>query len=244
MANSKPTIDALAFLDQLSKMLSLSAGKDKVAKILQYGGKLVGAYALQANPKSELAANAKRIEASAGAARKIFRLGNELAEFQKIRATVSVANLLEPLNVLAFVRAMGMFWYWIFDHLVWAGNINIAKLDVAKHSWNSSVAWFFGLCATILIDLNTLFNTLRKEKHLQVVYWRGDQTEDKIALQQQLNEVRAKKGELYLNFVKNVADLAIAANLLKIKTFSQQRIGLFGFVSALIGAYQLLPALR
>lgn len=242
MAHSKQNFNALAFLDQLSKMLALNAGKDKVAKILQYGGKLIAAYALQANPKSELAANAKRIESSAGAARKIFRFGNELAEFQKIRSTVAAANPLDPLNVLAFVRATGMFWYWIFDHIVWAGNINVAKVDIAKHSWNSSVAWFIGLCATIIIDLNALLTALRKEKHLKVIYWRGDQAEDKVALQQQLKDVQAKKNELYLNCFKNMADLAIAANLLKLKTFSQQRIGLFGFISALIGAYQLFPS--
>jgi len=127
MANSKPKLDPLIFLDNLSKMLAQNAGKDKVAKILQYGGKLIAAYTFQSNAKSTTAANAKRIEASAGAARKVFRLGNEVAEFQKIRLALNTANPLDPLNVLAFTRAMGQFWYWIFDHLVWLGNINVAS---------------------------------------------------------------------------------------------------------------------
>jgi len=244
MSHSKCKPNSIVFLENLSKVLAQNVGKDKIAKILQYGGKLVAAYATQSNPKSETGANAKRIESSAGSARKVFRLGNELSEYLKIRTLLSAPNPLEPLNILSLLRSMGMLFYFLFDHLVWLGNINAAKLDVQKHAWNSSVSWFIGLCATIILDTNSLMNLIRNEKNLKITYWRNDQNEDKSALHQQLQEILAKKKELYLSFVKNFADLAIAANLLKIKTLSPQRAGQFGLISAFIALYQLFPASR
>jgi len=248
MSQSKGRVDTLVFLDHLSKMLAQNAGKDKVAKILQYGGKLVASYAIQFNPNSELAVTARRVETSSGAARKVFRLGNELSELQKIRASLNAANPLQTINIISIIRGLGMFSYWVFDHIVWLGSINAMKVDVAKHSYNSSVAWFIGLLSTIIIDFNSFLSLLRKEKQIKSTFWRGRDGEEEdnnssSAYTQQLKEIQADKNVLYLNFVKNTADLAIAGNLLKIKTLSAKRVGLFGLISAIIGAYQLFPAL-
>jgi len=226
-------------LDSIVKVLGQTAGKDKIAKILQYGGKLLAHLAQKNNAKSDWVNKAKKVEASAGGARKVFRLGNELTELQKARAVVKAGNLNDPLNFLALMRAVGNYWYWIFDHLVWAGNTGLAPLDVAKHSYYSSVSWFIALASAILLDFHALRATMHKQSALHAKYeqHRGDEVAEK-----EMREVQSKKNELLLNCVKNFADLGIAANLLNFYKFSQGKVGAFGLISAFIAFYQLWPA--
>ena len=82
---------------------------------------------------------------------------------------------------------------------------------------------------------------LRNEKNLPITYFKN---EEKDVLNQQLKEILVKKKDLYLSFIKNFADLAIAANLLKLKTLSPKRAGQLGLLSAFIALYQLSPSSR
>jgi len=230
-------------LDSLVKFLAQTAGKDKIAKLLQYGGKLISALAA-ARAKAEWAAKAKKIEGAASAARKVFRLGNELAELQKIRTLLKTSSIASPLSVLALARGVGMYWYWTFDHLVWAANTGIAKLDGPKYAYYGALAWTVGLISTILIDLNALNRTVTTQRTLQLEQWSSVNTkEGKAVVSQQMKDVLAKKNEIVLNCVKNCADLGIAANLIKVTDISPAKMGILGVISALIGAYQLFPSL-
>lgn len=228
-------------LDSLVKLLAQTSGKDKIAKLLQYGGKLVNAWAL-AKAQVDLAAKAKKIEAAAGAARKVFRLGNELAEVQKIRALLNTSPIGNPLATLSLARSVGMYWYWVFDHLVWAANIGLAKIDGPKYAYYGSLAWCVGLISTILIDLQALKTTANKEKALQVEQWNAGAKESRAATSPELKTLQAKKNEILLNCVKNSADLCIAATLLKVVELSQSKIGVLGLISGFIGTYQLYPS--
>jgi len=155
-------------MESLSKFLATTAGKDKIAKILQYGGLFVSHHASKKDPKSELAAKAKKVQAAAGAARKVFRLGNSIADYLKIRQVVLAGNLLAPLNLLTFLRSFGLYWYWIFDHLVWISNTGIAKLDSSKYLFYSSAAWFLGLLSSIILDIVALLDTIKKRKRIKI----------------------------------------------------------------------------
>jgi hypothetical protein len=249
MSQSKSQGNLVVVLDSLVKFLGQTAGKDKIAKLLQYGGKLVTA--LAAAQHAELAGKAKKIESAASAARKVFRLGNELAELQKIRTLLksSGANLLaNPLALLSLARGVGMYFYWTFDHLVWAANTGLSKLDGPKYAYYGAVAWCVGLISTLLIDLHALNRNINQQRSLQLDQWSssagGPTTkEGKSVMTQQMRDVVAKKNEILLNCVKNVADLGVAMYLTKVVDLSQGKVGFLGVVSALIGAYQLYPPL-
>jgi len=166
MSQSKPN-SSLGCLEILVSVLAQTAGRDKIAKILQYGGKLIAALAA-----AELAAKAKRVESAAGAARKVFRLGNELAEIQTIRQVLDKEKHMGTL-VLKLARGVGMYWYWVFDHLSWAATINLAKIDGPKYAYYGSLAWCVGLISTILLDLKGLQDNIRKHKEVQIALWSG-----------------------------------------------------------------------
>jgi len=244
--NTTSTGNLVVVLDSLVKFLGQTAGKDKIAKLLQYGGKLLNA--LLAAQHAEIAGKAKKIESAASAARKVFRLGNELAELQKIRTLLKTSgtNLLaNPLTLLSLARGVGMYFYWTFDHLVWAANTGLAKLDGPKYAYYGAVAWCVGLISTLLIDLHALNRTLNTQRSLQLEQWSstGATKEGKSIVSQQMRDTLAKKNEILLNCVKNVADLGVAMYLTKVVDLSQGKVGFLGVISALIGAYQLYPPL-
>jgi len=248
-SQQQPQGSLVAVLDSLVKFLGQTAGKDKVAKLLQYGGKLVNALAV-AQQRAEVAGKAKKIESAASAARKVFRLGNELAELQKLRLLLRGSGLISvltnPLSLLALARGVGMYFYWTFDHLVWAANTGLSKLDGPKYAYYGAVAWCVGLISTLLIDLHSLNRNITLRRALQLEQWSSSAgapatKEGKSVVSQQMRDVLAKKNEILLNCVKNVADLGVAMYLTKVVDLSQGKVGLLGVISALIGAYQLYP---
>eukprot|EP01112_Ceratiomyxa_fruticulosa_P011512 TRINITY_DN3124_c0_g1_i1.p1 TRINITY_DN3124_c0_g1~~TRINITY_DN3124_c0_g1_i1.p1 ORF type:complete len:247 (+),score=55.28 TRINITY_DN3124_c0_g1_i1:116-856(+) len=241
LSKADPTVLAM---ESLTKFLATTAGKDKVAKILQYGGLFVSYHASKKNPKSELAAKAKKIQAAAGAARKVFRLGNSIGDYLKIRQVILAGNVFAPLNLLAFFRSFGLYWYWIFDHLVWLGNTGVAKVDSSKFSFYSSAAWFLGLISSIILDIVALLDSIKKEKELRLKYYRLSPGQDTKELDTQTKANKAKKSELSLNCVKNAADLCIASTLLNIRKFSPGTVGFCGMLSAFIASYQLMPPIQ
>ncbi|KAF2072737.1 hypothetical protein CYY_005953 [Polysphondylium violaceum] len=230
-------------LESFIKLLAQTSGKDKLAKILQYGAKLFGYIVLKRAPKSEWVNILKKLETTSGSARKVWRLGNTLGEQQKIMALVKNGNPFAFLNILALIRQSGMYFYWIFDHLMLSTNIGFTKLDTVKLGYYSSVSWFFGLLCSIIIDLNSLSNVLKKEKTLKssLLNTNNSTSEENKSITDQYKEVLKKKDEIYLNCVKNGADLLIASTLLKFSKFSQGTVGGAGIVSALIGGYQMWP---
>ncbi|EFA77102.1 transmembrane protein [Heterostelium album PN500] len=80
---SKTVISMNSFVESLVKLFAQTTGKDKLVKILQYGAKLFG-YLCQQRKMAHWAGVWKKIEASAGGSRKVWRLGNTFAEQQKI----------------------------------------------------------------------------------------------------------------------------------------------------------------
>eukprot|EP01110_Echinostelium_bisporum_P000306 TRINITY_DN1070_c0_g1_i1.p1 TRINITY_DN1070_c0_g1~~TRINITY_DN1070_c0_g1_i1.p1 ORF type:complete len:246 (-),score=95.01 TRINITY_DN1070_c0_g1_i1:183-920(-) len=243
MAQRTSPADLLVVMDGAVKVLSQTSGKDKIAKLLQYVSKLAGALALNADPKSDTAAKAKRIESAAGAARKVFRLGNELNELQKIRALLKTGNF-NLVNSLSLIRSIGMYWYWVFDHLVWAANLNLAKIDGPKYSYRGNFAYFVSLLAAITLDILTFNKTVSTERSLKYEQWKVAATpEAKQVINQQIKDAVTKKNETLLSLVKNFSDIAVSANLLQFISITQAKVGLLGTLSAMIALYQLFPAL-
>ncbi|EGG14234.1 transmembrane protein [Cavenderia fasciculata] len=220
-----------SYTETLVKLFAQTSGKDKLAKILQYGAKLFGYIALRQKNKHWMEVM-KKLETSSGSARKVWRLGNTMQEQQKILQMLRQGNCHQFLNMLALIRQLGMYFYWVFDNLIWSTNIGFTKLDTARLGWYSSISWLFGLVSSIIIDMNALSVTLRKEKQL---------IKDGVDINSdQYVAVLKKKHELYLNCFKNGADSVIAANLLKIYQTNQGTVGTCGLISAFIGAYQMI----
>ena len=134
-----------------------------------------------------------------------------------------------------------MYWYWVFDHLVWAANIGLAKIDGTKYAYYGSLAWCVGLISTILIDLQALKVNSYKEKALQIEQ-HSSAKDGRAAASLEMKGVKAKKNEILLNCVKNFADLFICTTLLKLVELSQGKVGVLGLISGAIGTYQLYPS--
>eukprot|EP01113_Clastostelium_recurvatum_P011101 TRINITY_DN1559_c0_g1_i1.p1 TRINITY_DN1559_c0_g1~~TRINITY_DN1559_c0_g1_i1.p1 ORF type:complete len:261 (+),score=81.13 TRINITY_DN1559_c0_g1_i1:46-783(+) len=238
---SKSADPFMPTLEALTKVLSVTAGKDKLAKILQYGGLLVASHVALKRPSSEVVVKARKLQSAAGAARKVFRLGNSISDYIKLRQLIQSGSITNPLHLLSIIRSLGMYFYWIFDHLVWISNTGLATVNTSKFSWYSSAAWFVGLLCSIVLDLVALQGSLKKEKELKLKYYRLGAGEDGRDITAQTKANLEKKNELLLNCLKNAADLIIASTLLNIRKFTGRTVGAAGVLSALIATYQMWP---
>ncbi|KAL0479694.1 hypothetical protein AKO1_007514 [Acrasis kona] len=138
----------------------------------------------------------------------------------------------------------------------WLNNGRLA--DFGKYS---NYSWFYGLLLTIAADVVTMINLFKKELKLLTEIHKevSNQTnvsmdaalsensnqlasyERSQSLQYELDQLYHQRNMLGLAFVKNLADMGIAANLVNIISINKGYMGVCGCISAIIGWYELWP---
>jgi hypothetical protein len=137
----------------------------------------------------------------------------------------------------------------------WLNNGRLA--DFGRYS---NYSWFYGLLFTIAADAVTLADQFKKELHIltelhQEVANQTDISMKKFVnqensnqlasfekseqLQYELDKLHRQRNLLLLAFVKNFADMGIAANLVNLITLNKGYMGVCGVVSGVIGWYEL-----
>jgi hypothetical protein len=126
----------------------------------------------------------------------------------------------------------------------------------------SNYSWFYGLCLTIAADIVTFIDLAKKEVHIltelhkEVAYQTDisldrrpqEENTNQLAsfertkqLNYELDQLTHQRNMLLLAFVKNFADMGIAANLVNLISINKGYMGVCGCISAIIGWYELWP---
>jgi len=231
MTEPKIRIDLTSFL----KFLDNNNGRDKLSKFIQYSARFVKWEIGRFQPeKKELMMRFASLEKGTANARKLVRLFRSLSYLQKIYQTLVNKKGELQLNLtisqlLTILSAIGWANYFWWDHFVWFSRIGVLKIDEKPIQKWSFYGWFFGLLFAIIQDTILLGQGINKERKLP------RESSDAIV-------IRKERRKLYWNYVKNLADLCIAAQGAGITSrFSEGWLGICGCVSALVGAYELWP---
>jgi hypothetical protein len=139
-------------------------------------------------------------------------------------------------------------------------SLNNGKL--ADYGRYSNYSWFYGLLFTIAADAVTFADQFKKELNIltqlhkevarqtDISMDRRPQTENtnQLAsfektqqLQYELDQLHHQRNMLLLAFLKNFADMGIAANLVNLITLNKGYLGVCGVISGVIGWYELWP---
>jgi hypothetical protein len=145
----------MSVIDQVTKMLSLTDGRDKSYKFLQGATKALAFYTKDTASADKL----NKISKSLGEGRSIMRLGKWTSNIQKINSLVAKADAQGGWNrllVIEVVRVLGDMGYVIGDNLTYLSKYKVFALDPAACTKHGKVAQFWGFFCQVIMDVLTV----------------------------------------------------------------------------------------
>ncbi|KAL1809367.1 hypothetical protein DCAR_0728897 [Daucus carota subsp. sativus] len=205
--------------------LNKAEARDKICRAIQYGSKFVS----NGEPGT-----AQNVDKTTSLARKVFRLFKFINDLHAL-ISPPVEGTPLPLILLGKSKNALLSTYLFLDQFVWLSRTGIYKnAERAQRIAKISVYCYMGssICTTLveigeLGRLSASMKKLKKEKN---------EEEYRAKLQ--------KSNQRSLALIKAAIDIGVAAGLLQMapKKITPRVLGAFGFTSALISCYQLLPS--
>ena len=240
---------ALVLAARIRGFLTTYDARDKCASMAQYCALFVS------NGEAGRALNASK---SLAMARKPFRALKELdalapAVERKFGSKTRARARMSAIEEGAFYgKALGMFAYFAFDHVVWATSAGIvgSTRDAAlqeKAQRASYWGWFFGSACGLFLDTNSL-NALLDEMKASGFGERGEEEEEEeeeedAETRRRRDALRSRARKVFAGLITNSAQAMLALAMLDKVKMSKRNIGALGmFLSAVNIATMLPPA--
>lgn len=203
----------MSVVDQVTKMLSVTDGRDKSYKFLQGATKALAFYS--ADPAT--ATKFDKLSKSLGEGRSIMRLAKWTSNIQKIDNLNAKAtkNGWNQLLVVELVRVLGDMGYVVADNVAFFGKYRIIGADPAVFSKYGKISQFWGFFAQVILDIVAL-----------------------ISLDASKPTFAADRQTAILNITKNVSDILVVLSVVGYlpKNIYNLNGGLAGILLALSGA--------
>ncbi|KAK9838281.1 hypothetical protein WJX81_002226 [Elliptochloris bilobata] len=214
-------------LKAVNGFLAKSGGKDKLTALIQYAAMFVSA----GEP-----GNAKKVQVSVAAARKVFRIFGPLEQLTPLvlnpRLNPNKPSAIEIINKL---KQMLMAVYFGADHVVWASQAGLYTNKQAVERWQkaSLYGWMGGSVCTVVAECYELLalTAVRRDGESEAA-WKARQA-------RALAEVDGRLLVLFHALVQ----AALACGLLGVLPFKPRFVGFLGVVASAVNCYMLFPAL-
>jgi len=217
--------DTIAQLKALNGFCAKSDGKDKLTALIQYTCMFISA----GEP-----GNARKIQASVTAARKIFRI---MRPFEALMPIITNPHLNKskpvPIEIIGKLKNVLMAAYFGADHVVWAGQAGVLtdKDVLARFQKISLYSWAGGSVCTAANEAYELMQ-ISKIK-------RKGETDSEWAVRRAktVDEVNTR----LLTLFHSIVQTALAGGLLQLFGWKPRTIGLVGIIASAINCYTLFP---
>lgn len=219
------SLDARPHLQAANGFLAKSDGKDKLTALVQYACMFISA----GEP-----GNAKKIQGSVAAARKVFRI---LRPFESVMPIINNPTLNPskslPLELLTKLKSVLMAIYFAADHVVWANQAGIYTNKAAVDRWQKASlwSWFGGSGCTIIGEVAELSRLLQRKEKESDAEWNARRTRSLAEIDSRL-----------LTLVHACFQAALAVGLLQLRPWKPRTVGVLGIVASAINCYMLTPA--
>lgn len=208
--------------------LAKADGKDKLTALIQYAAMFVSA----GEP-----GNAKKVQGSVAAARKVFRIFRPLESATPVLLNPRIDTSKGPAykDALAKLKSLLMALYFAGDHVVWASQAGVTANKKLVERWQkiSLYSWCGGSVITIMQEceeIGALASTRGAGEPL--ADWRRRQAGAAAEIDRRL-----------LTLVHAVTQALLAVGLLQLRPWKPRTVGVIGIVASAINCYMLLPAL-
>lgn len=181
--------------------------------------------------------------------RKAFRLGKSATYYKKLLLLAENKALSPWQRYLQLLQNSGMFGFFIYDNMAFAGKAKIANFNAEEAAKRGGVLWFCANIAGFVLAISSLQADVEKEKCVRDVLASEDDAGRIQELQAQLDALEQSRLKKFLAVLKVTCDLIVSSNTSGIRlaeriTGSKLHdgiIGSVGCVSALTVIYNAWP---
>ena len=229
-------------------VLQRTSGRDKVARIIQYGGLfvawLIEKYQLPRPLVTRLLRryfmvdlslgdNIRKMSSSAGSARKVFRL---FGFIEQLRSAATALSLIDPLKkCLIFAAKLSSALYLFADNLVWAESVNVIRINAEKCKKFENRFWLAQLTLNCLRDIYEWCLLVKNEyERTGTERTREVIPLDAKPLYSRLVSICSQHQDLTMDSVTNLLDLFIPLGRLGHIRLPEHIIGLVGLITSIL----------
>ncbi|XP_050499040.1 peroxisomal membrane protein 11B [Diabrotica virgifera virgifera] len=221
-------------IDQLIKLNNQTAGRDKIARLLQYLSRFVW-HNLQKTQKHGVV-SLKNLEFQLSTFRKLLRFGRfaesiytTLPFFEQDEATIRYTVILSKIANSLFLLA---------DHILWLGRADVCTVDTERWSRLSNKYWLYSITMNLVRDFYEISNILKSNK--DSILQNKFSSKEMLHILLRSFYILSNHQDVMIDTIKNGCDFFIPFTSLGHTKLSPGIIGLLGAVSSIAGLLVLL----
>ncbi|XP_059146671.1 peroxisomal membrane protein 11B-like [Physella acuta] len=232
------------FVDNLVKFNSLSNGRDKLFRLVQYGSKFAWWYLQKYDVSPEVVDRLQKLGNALSTTRKFMQLGRSV-DF--VHGALRSLHLTDPIlrwsiTMSKLNQAVAL----LFDHIIWAGRIGLATIDKDKWSNLSARFWIVTLILNLTRDIYDIITVISREVKIRTAkssrsHYKNGISDHKTISKPKLTNTQlfvkcvTENQSVFLDLLKNLCDLVLPLESLGYVKVSPGVQGLTGSVSSLVG---------
>ncbi|KAH8370331.1 hypothetical protein KR093_003085 [Drosophila rubida] len=234
-------------MDKWVQLNNQAAGRDKIARLIQYASRAMWDSLDNANCHPALVDNFKTIEYILSTFRKLLRFGKGLDVFYASLKAIHYPDL--TIRVTLTMSKVSQALFLLADHLLWLARTGLTTVNAKKWSKMANKYWLFSIIMNLCRDFYEIIRVLDLHK----ASCRGGITRCKIPAsinspadvkRLALHSYALVQGhkDIVVDTVKNVCDLFIPLTALGYTSLTPRTIGLLGAISSVAGLWALLDS--
>jgi peroxin-11B len=216
------------------KVLGTTVGRDKVYRATQYFARFFAWYLISGGRKAD-AVRWNALKSHLALSRKLLRLGKPLEHLQSaLRAAQSTGDLKVQLTTIA--RQLAYFGYLTYDTVVWANAIKVIPLKPETSQKVQKISNRFWLAGILFSITNAVLKTGRLTKETREIRGLDEKNlgEDN-ARKSRLRALQTMRAATRHQFIIDILDVWLPAANLGLVNLNDGILGIFGFISSLLG---------
>lgn len=223
-------------MDTIVKLNNQAAGRDKLARILQYGSRALWYYMQQKKINHQTVEKLRALEYTFSSFRKLLRLGKCVDVLYSALSSIHYPNVL--VRVTTTLSRIAMSLYLLADHILWIGRTGLCAVNGEKWGKVANKYWMYALIMNLIRDIYEIHRILK----LRQIGW-TDILSDSCDARKKLATCARDHKDVIVDTVKNACDVIIPMTALGFLNFSPGSVGLLGVISSTAALLTLIDPL-
>lgn len=223
-------------METIIKLNNQAAGRDKLARILQYGSRALWYYMQQKKLNHQTIEKLRALEYTFSSFRKLLRLGKCVDVMYTALSSIHYPNI--TVRVTTTLSRISMSLYLLADHILWIGRTGLCSVNGDRWGKAANKYWMYALFMNLLRDAYEIYRILKiRQIGLSDIISDGCDARKKLA-----SCARDHK-DIIVDTVKNACDVVIPMTALGFLNLSPGSVGVFGVISSAAALLTLVDPL-
>ncbi|KAJ1531038.1 hypothetical protein ONE63_005868 [Megalurothrips usitatus] len=223
-------------MEAIIKLNNQAAGRDKLARILQYGSRALWYYMQQKKLNHQTIEKLRALEYTFSSFRKLLRLGKCADVLYSALSSIHYPNI--TVRVTTTLSRISMSLYLLADHILWIGRTGLFSVNSEKWGKAANKYWMYALFMNLLRDIYEIHRVLKLRQ-----VGLSDFFSDGCDARKKLSSCARDHRDIIVDTVKNACDVMIPMSALGFVDLSPGSVGVLGVVSSAAALLTLVDPL-